>query len=124
METSRLAHGVITIESNIVSSLPSASRRRGVQIGYDLRRVARLLRGHPNGRRMSSEKAPPQKAGMGCVVHVVARRNRHWIDAWDLTKSGNAPKSSGTTKMLFKLLEELGKSDTEIETGPDAEESS
>ena len=32
-----------------------------------------------------------------------------WIDAWDLTKAGKKPKASGTTKMLFRLLNEMTK---------------
>jgi len=32
-----------------------------------------------------------------------------WLDAWDLTKAGKKPATSGTTKMLFRLLDELGK---------------
>jgi hypothetical protein len=32
-----------------------------------------------------------------------------WVDAWDLTKAGNARTSSSTSKMLFELLNELGK---------------
>jgi len=33
-----------------------------------------------------------------------------WIDAWDLTKAGSSPApKSGTSKMLFKLLDELSR---------------
>ena len=32
-----------------------------------------------------------------------------WIDAWDLTKAGKKPRASGTTKMLFRLLDEMSK---------------
>ena len=32
-----------------------------------------------------------------------------WIDAWDLTKAGKKPRASGTTKMLFRLLDEISK---------------
>lgn len=32
-----------------------------------------------------------------------------WIDAWDLTKAGKKPRASGTTKMLFRLLNEMSK---------------
>lgn len=32
-----------------------------------------------------------------------------WVDAWDLTKAGKKPQVSGTTKMLFRLLDQMSK---------------
>ncbi|MFK7768780.1 MAG: hypothetical protein AB8B55_16280 [Mariniblastus sp.] len=38
------------------------------------------------------------------------KTNQAWIDAWDLTKAGQKPsKTGGTTKLLFKMLDELSR---------------
>jgi hypothetical protein len=47
--------------------------------------------------------------------HLVAdfgmkKSKQVWIDAWDLTKSGNkTTKADSTTKLLFQMLDELSK---------------
>jgi len=39
----------------------------------------------------------------------MSKTKQVWVNAWDLTKAGQKPKTSGTTKLLFQLLDELGK---------------
>lgn len=39
----------------------------------------------------------------------MAKTKQIWVDAWDLTKAGKKTKVSGTTKMLLRLFDELGK---------------
>ena len=40
----------------------------------------------------------------------LSKTNQVWIDAWDLTKAGQKPTASGgTTKLLFRMLDELSR---------------